>query len=73
MDFLEKLLNLIGFNRAEEAEEVGTTQPPLYSEEDRQLQYQLGDTEMLADMLTKALAKSELATARAKTMSKEIL
>ena len=30
-------------------------------------------TEMLADMLTKALAKSELATARAKILSKEIL
>ena len=50
MDFLEKLLNLFDFNRAEEAEKVGTTQPPLYSEEDRQLQYQLGDTEMLADI-----------------------
>ena len=50
MDFLNNILNLLGFNRAEEAEEVGTTQPPIYSEEDRQLQYQLGDTEMLADI-----------------------
>ncbi len=52
MDFEEainSILGLFGFNRAEEAEEVGTTQPAL-DEEQMQLQYQLGDLEMLADI-----------------------
>ena len=51
MDFEEainSILGLFGFNRAEEAEEVGTTPPALHSEEQRQLQYQLGVYELLA-------------------------
>ena len=61
MDFEEainSILGLFGFNRAEEAEEVGTTQPAL-DEEQMQLQYQLGDLEMLADIFNAQRTRGE--------------
>jgi hypothetical protein len=54
MDFLEKLLGLLGMGSPEMGydtiKEPGTTQPPLDREKQKKLMEEFGDTELLADI-----------------------